>query len=277
MTAELKEYVLGTGADELERLALQHRFWADAAHQAWRSARIRIGQRVLDVGCGPGFAAFDLAQLVTRSGAVVGVDESVNFIGHLNEQAGARRLPHLRGLVSDVGALDQALAEETPFDLAYARWVLCFVRDPEQVISAVGRRLRPEGRFVIQDYFNYESFCLAPKDLAHDHAVAASIASWRDRGGDTDVVGRVPGLLRAQGFEIEQMQVHARMARPDETMFQWPLIWWRIYAPKLVQMGFLSAADCEALLQRMESAGEATDQFIQCPLVYEVIARKRSA
>ena len=50
-------YVLGTGDDELQRLSLQHRLWADAAHAAFRRAGITIAQRVLDVGCGPGFAA----------------------------------------------------------------------------------------------------------------------------------------------------------------------------------------------------------------------------
>ncbi|MFY9341712.1 MAG: methyltransferase domain-containing protein, partial [Planctomycetota bacterium] len=76
MSEREREYVLGTGADELSRLGLQHRLWSDAAHQAWQRACIRPGQRVLDVGCGPGYAAFDLAQIVTAVGAVVGVDES---------------------------------------------------------------------------------------------------------------------------------------------------------------------------------------------------------
>ena len=47
-----KEYVLGTGQDELDRLALQHRLWSDAAHAAWRWAGLRLGARALDLGAG---------------------------------------------------------------------------------------------------------------------------------------------------------------------------------------------------------------------------------
>ncbi|MEQ1634790.1 MAG: SAM-dependent methyltransferase, partial [Planctomycetota bacterium] len=65
-----REYVLGTGSDELTRLSQQHRLWSNTAHEAWLAARIAPGHRVLDVGCGPGYAAFDLASLVTARGAV---------------------------------------------------------------------------------------------------------------------------------------------------------------------------------------------------------------
>src|SRR5262245_45754063 len=119
-----REYVLGTGSDELVRLALQHRLWSDAAHQAWQRAEIRPGQRVLDVGSGPGYAAFDLAQIVTAAGGVLAVDESAGFVEHANAQAKVRGLPQLRAKVGDVQQLAGALAGEAPFDLAYARWVL---------------------------------------------------------------------------------------------------------------------------------------------------------
>jgi len=86
------EYILGTGADELDRLALQARLWSDAAHNLWRMARIQPGSHVLDVGCGPGYAAFDLAQLVTRRGRVIGLDESANFVAYANGNSAATEL-----------------------------------------------------------------------------------------------------------------------------------------------------------------------------------------
>jgi SAM-dependent methyltransferase len=270
-----KEYVLGTGADEIERLALQHRLWSDAAHGAWRAARIRIGERVLDVGCGPGFASFDLAQLVTRRGAVVGVDESATFIEHLNDQAEARRLPQLSGLVGDVHDVAALVRDQAPFDLAYARWVLCFVPDPAAVIHGVADRLRPGGRFVIHDYFHYQSLTIAPKQAFHDRAVEATMESWAGRGGDTDVGGSIPKWLRESGFELVHLTAHARVARPSDTMFHWPEIWWNTYAPKLAAMGFLAQAECDALLNHLREIESSDEHFIQCPTVYEFIAEKR--
>ncbi len=266
-----REYVLGTGDDELARLALQHRLWADAAHAAWKMARIGLGDRVLDVGCGPGFASFDLAPLVGPRGRVVGVDESEAFIGHVNAQAAGRGLGWLTGVRGDVQALEGAVGGERDFDLAYARWVLCFVPKPEDVIAGVARLLKPGGRFVVHDYFNYESMTLAPRRPSWAKAVAATAASWRARGGDPDVMGRVPRMMEKVGLKVTHLNVHQRVARGHETMFVWGDVWWRIYAPKLVAMGLLAQADCEELIRDLDEVKGSTTDFAVLPPVFEVI------
>jgi SAM-dependent methyltransferase len=269
-----EEYVLGTGADELSRLAVQHRLWSDAATAAWKSAGLQPGHRVLDVGSGPGFAAFDLAQMVTSSGAVVAIDESANFIQHVNDQAKARGLPSLVGRVGDVQKLREVLGSEALFDLAYARWVLCFVPDPAAVVQGVAASLRRGGAFVVHDYFNYGAMTMAPRSESHDRAVQATIRSWRDKGGDPDVVGRLPQLLVTNGFRIESMVPHNRIARGSDAMFTWVDTWWRTFAPKLVGMGLLSAFDCEQLFADLREIQRSATGFVQSPVVYELVARK---
>jgi SAM-dependent methyltransferase len=297
--------VLGTGRDELDRLALQHRLWSDAAHAAWRTAGLRTGHRVLDVGCGPGFASFDLAQLVGRSGLVVGVDESRSFIEHLKQQASARSLPQLHGQLGDVQNLAAALSKlpsalfsrkppersedvapepladgfpsGTPggsFDLAYARWVLCFVPDPESVVRAVASFLAPGGRFVIHDYFAYRTMTMAPRRQSFDRVVAATIESWAEHGGDSDVCARLPRILENAGLRLEHLNVHQRIARGGDTMFAWPDTWWRNYAPKLVAMGLLSQEHCDELFRDLDEVARSTTDFIVCPPVYEIIGVK---
>ncbi|MGE3109525.1 MAG: methyltransferase domain-containing protein [Phycisphaerales bacterium] len=275
------EYVLGTGRDELERLGLQHQLWSDAAHALWRQARIRRGMRVLDVGCGPGYASFELAQFVGSEGFVLGVDESPNYIAFLNAQAGQRHLPQLRGAVGDVQELARVGAasgcELGSFDLAYARWVLCFVPRPEDVVRGVGALLKPGGRFCVNDYFNYRSMTMAPRRESHERAVAATIASWHARGGDTDIMGRLPRLLKEHGFRVDHIGVHQRLARGGnggDTMFHWPDLWWRIYAPKLVQMGYLAKLDQEQLFRDLDEAARSDTDFLVAPPVFEIVATK---
>lgn len=267
-------YVLGTGADELERLAYQHRLWSDAAHQAWRTARIGIGQRVLDVGCGPGFASYDLAQLVTRRGAVVGVDESPGFVDYLNRQASARDLPQLSARVGDVQDLDACLVGEPAFDLIYARWVLCFVSNPAAVVDGMIRHLKPGGRVVIHDYFHYESMTVAPKSEVHDRAVIATKTSWENRGGNTNIAGELLGLFATRGCQCVHLANHARVARAGDTMFHWPQLWWKTYAPKLVAMNYLTEEDGAALLALIDQMEHDPTRFIHCPTVYELIFEK---
>jgi SAM-dependent methyltransferase len=269
-----REYVLGTGNDELTRLALQNRLWSDAAHAAWKLARIAPGQRVLDVGCGPGHASYDLAQIVTNTGVVVGIDESESFVTYVREQARTRGLPHLTARAVDAQAFTTEHVGREPFDLAYARWVLCFVRDPEAVVQNVARVLRPGGSFVVHDYFNYGSMTMAPRSRSHDLAVAATMRAWRERGGDPDVAGRLPRLFGENGLKLVHLAVHSRVARGSDTMFTWPDTWWRTFAPKLVGMGMLKQSDCDELIADLTRARTSASEFVQCPPVYELIARK---
>ncbi len=268
-------YVLGTGDDELQRLGLQHRLWADAAHAAYRRAGITIGQRVLDVGSGPGFASFDLAQLVTQQGAVVAVDESAPFLTYLEQQAHTRELPQLRARQGCVQRLGEVLGNEAPFDLAYARWVLCFVPDPAAVVAGVAAALKPGGRFVVHDYFNYGAMTLAPRHASHDRAVQATITAWRQRGGDPDVVGRLPSLLEAAGFAVEHIDVHQRIARGTDSMFGWIDTWWHTFVPKLVAMALMTKTEADDLLAELTRRRGDPHHFAHLPPVYEVIAQKR--
>lgn len=272
-TGDPKQYVLGTGADELERLGLQHRLWSDAAHEAWKRANVEPGQRVLDIGCGPGYAAFDLAQLVQARGRVLGVDESANFVEHVREQAAARRLPQLEARVGDVQRLGEVLAGEPPFDLAYARWVLCFVRDPSAVIAGAAAALKPGGQLVLHDYFNYECMTVAPRRESFTRVVAATARSWRAPGGDPDVMARVPRLLLEHGLELLHLQVHQRIARPGDSMWNWVASWWRTFTPKLVKLGELEPDEERRFHEDFDALRAATD-FVVLPTVFEIVARK---
>ena len=268
------EYVLGTGADELARLALQNRLWSDTAVAAWRRARLQPGQRALDVGCGPGYASFDLANVVSPSGAVVGVDESPAFVDEANAMAAARRVGHFEARAGDVQTLGDVLAPSERFDFAYARWVLCFVAAPEAVVAGVAAALTPGARLVVHDYFNYESMTMAPRRESHDLAVAATSRAWRAGGGDPDVGQRLPALFEEHGLQLDHVRSHVRVARGGESMFAWPNTWWRTFAPKLVAMGELAQASCDQLIADLERV-EAGDGFLQCPPVYEFHATRR--
>ena len=61
-------YVLGTEPPERERLRLQHEVWLPLAQAAWERAQLAPGQRVLDLGAGPGFCSVGLARAVGAKG-----------------------------------------------------------------------------------------------------------------------------------------------------------------------------------------------------------------
>ena len=86
-----KDYVLGTERAELERLGMQHQLWLAQAAEAWERAGFRPGQKLLDLGCGPGFATVDLAQRVGPRGQVVAVDIAERAVDHAEHSPLLRR------------------------------------------------------------------------------------------------------------------------------------------------------------------------------------------
>ena len=271
-----EEYVLGTGDAESSRLGLQHRLWSAAAHSLWERAAIRPGQTVLDVGCGPGHATIDLAEIVGHTGRVIAVDESPLFLKHLNDRVVGQHLRNVDRILGDAQQLDALLpTQAATIDLAYCRWVLCFVPDPEALVRGVARLLKPGGRFAIQDYFNYESMSLAPRREPFSRVIRAVGKSFRDRGGDPDIVARLPALCRKHGLEVTHLAVNQRLARPGSSIWAWPETFFATYVPRLVEMNYITTEDRKAFEAAWSEASDDPDSFMQLPPVFDVLAVRR--
>ena len=233
--SEPDEYLLGTDAGELRRLGFQHQVWIREAADAWERGGFAPGHHILDLGCGPGYATLDLARLVAP-GRVRAVDVSARFVDELRRRAAALRVENVDGEVQDVEALELPGAA---FDGAYARWVLCFLRDPAAVVARVARALRPGARFVVQDYAHYAALQLAPADPAFRTVVDAVVRSWREGGGDPDVGARLPRMMEDAGLRVVSVTPLARIARPGDALWEWPRTFFDNFLPVLVENGYL--------------------------------------
>jgi len=118
-----RDYVLGTRDDEIARLGLQHRVWRPRALDAWRRAGFSVGQTLLDVGCGPGFAALDLAEIVGPSGKVLAIDRSRRFLDATVAGCRQRGLHNVAPIELD---LDEGTLPAIEADGAWCRWALAF-------------------------------------------------------------------------------------------------------------------------------------------------------
>ncbi len=267
------EYLLGTDDEELVRLGIQHRLWAESAAKLWEQARIMPGSRVLDAGCGPGYATLDFAQLVGADGQVVGVDESPPFVEHLRRTAEVLNMHNIEAHQGDVQHLEQVLMGTEPFDAAWIRWVLCFLPDPEPVIASIAGLLRPGGRLAVQDYFNYRSMTLGPRRPIFTEVIQAIGESWSDTG-DLDVVARLPAAMRRNNLRMIDLSVTQRVARPHEPAWQWPTVFWRSFLPRLVKSGHLVESQRGEFMAMWEEASQDPDTFMVLPPVFGVVAER---
>ena len=117
-------------------LRFMGRYSEPLAAQFAELAGVRRGQRLLDVGCGPGALA---AVLVSQAGAdaVSAVEPSASFVAAVRE-----RLP---GVDVRQSAAERLPFPDGAFDAALAQLVVHFMTDPVAGLREMARVTRPDG------------------------------------------------------------------------------------------------------------------------------------
>jgi len=266
-----REYVLGTHDAELARLGLQHRLWSEQTFACWRRCGIAPGTVVLDIGAGPGYTAFDLVPLVAPGGRVIAVDESDRFIAHVRSRAEALGVTAIDARVADVQEME---IEPASVDVAYARWLLCFVPRPDAVVARAARALKPGAVLAVQDYVDWQALSLSPPSEAFRRVMPAVGKSWREHGGDPEIGKRLPAMMRAAGLRVETVRPLQRIARPRDPLWQWPTTFFANFIPLLVERGLVSPGDWLAFQQDWQSHTADPDAFFWTPPMVEIIARR---
>jgi ubiquinone/menaquinone biosynthesis C-methylase UbiE len=140
----------------------------------------RPGERLLDVACGPGIVA---SALEAEGMLAFGIDLTLEMI----REAVTRKGRYVRGEVSRLPFRDAT------FDAAVCRNSFHHFDRPSEVMSEMGRVLRPGGRVVVEDM-------RAPDDLAQ-RAYQATIERLRDDSHTRTLTsGEFMELARAAGL-----------------------------------------------------------------------------
>jgi SAM-dependent methyltransferase len=171
---------------EMERLRRQ----ADVA-AIEQAAMERIGLpetgRVLDLGCGPGFAAQRLRR--HRPGlTLVGIDR--------DRPTSTLARDHMPVVMGQGEALPFASGA---FDFVHLRLVLRHVPDPAAILREAGRTLRPDGRLGALDTDD-GSLVLHPVPDGFAEVLAARQRSFQRRGADPLIGRKLPRLVEQAGF-----------------------------------------------------------------------------
>lgn len=262
-----QDYVLGTHDEELARLGLQHEVWRPHALDAWRRAGITAGSHVLDVGAGPGFASFDLAELVGRGGRVLAIERSTRFADAVRRRASPPLDIAQADLMADPIEADQ-------FDAAWCRWVACFVASPPVLVARIAAALRPGGRLISHEYVDYATWRLVPSRPRVEAFVAEVMASWRDSGGEPNIARSLPELFRSNGLVVRHATPLVFAAHPGQPMWRWPAAFLRTGAARLHALGRVDGAWVEAVVRDLDDAERDPETIMVTPFVLELIAER---
>jgi len=259
-----RDYVLGTHDEEVERLGLQHRVWRARALDAWRRAGFTVGQTLLDIGCGPGYAAVDMADIVGPSGRIVAIDRSRRFLDFLQ----ARRVPQIETREVD---LDQELPA-LQADGAWGRWIFAFVKRPRDLLARVRSALKPGAVLVLHEYIDYGSWRFSPRSPEHDAFVRIVMESWRASGGEPDIGLDLPRWLTELGFEIRALNPIVDVVRPTDFTWQWPRTFMDVGVQRLLDLGRLTREQAAATRAAFADLESSSNALMLTPIVLEIIA-----
>ena len=267
-----RDYLLGVGEDELERLRFQHEVWRSVTSAFFERVGVRRGATCLDVGAGPGFVATDLCDRVGPSGEVTALEPSPFFLDKLKARAKADGRSNLKFLL---GRVEEAALPRAAFDLVFVRWVVAFVADVEGFLARLVPTLRPGGVLAIQDYY-YEGLSLYPRGGAFDGAADAVRAYYRSVGGDPYVTGRLPSLFKRLGLELIEYSPHSLAGGPGSGVMEWGHRFFSRHLLSMVEKNILSPELGNAMLADWDLHRENPDALFFSPLVVDVAGRVAS-
>jgi SAM-dependent methyltransferase len=263
-------YVLRGGTAGAERLRVLGRVLWPTTEALLRRVGVAAGMRCLDVGCGIGAVALELARLVGPAGQVLGIDLDGQALGLAAEQAERERLPVLFRAGS---ALD--LTEELSCDLAYARFLLSHLAEPERAVLGLARAARPGGVVVVEDTDFAGHFCY-PACPAFDRYVALYREAVRRKGGDACLGPRLAELLENAGLGGVEVQVVSPAFRTGEGKRLAALTLEHI-RETLRAEGLASSEEVDVTVAELGRFASDPRTIVSLPRLFQVWGRKQAA
>jgi SAM-dependent methyltransferase len=201
--------------------------------------------RVLDVGCGPGTIAAEVARHVP-DGEVVALDASAAWIAVARGILSAH--DNASAVVGDAHALP---FPDGVFDLVYSRFMLEYLPQKQRAVDELARVCRLGGTVLLQD-LEGQFVNNHPPDPDLQHDIGAALELLAETGFDPHVGHKLRGMLAEAGLapaglEIEPYHLIAGAVAPEERA-RWELK--------------LDTAACALARLGFEGAGAVAERFL---------------
>lgn len=159
---------------------------------------LQPGDRLLDVGSGPGTITCDLAGLVSE---VVAVEQNQAALDLTRQEAARRGVANVTCEVADVHRLP---FPDDSFDIAHAHQVLQHLPDPVTALREMARVVRPGGYIAVRDS-DYSGFLWHPRSAALDRWLALYLDLARQAEGEPEAGRWFPTWAAAAGLTDVQV------------------------------------------------------------------------
>lgn len=211
----------------------------------------RIGERVLDVGSGPGFLAAAIAEATGSSGKVCGIDISEPLLSAAN-----RHCAHLSWVEFRQADVTHLPFPDRAFDAAISTQVLEFIRDVDAALAEIHRVLRPGARVVIVDT-DWDSIVWHSSDRER---MSRILTAWEQHAADVYLPRTMANRLCRAGFQVQSQQVIPLFnSSYDPNTFSNRII--DLIVPFVAGRNGITRGEAEGWANDLRQAGEQGDYF----------------
>jgi arsenite methyltransferase len=223
----------------------------------------QLGERVLDVGSGPGFLVSAIAESVGASGSVCGIDTSEPLLAVARSHCA--RLSRVEFRCADAIRLPFG---DDDFDAVASTQVLEYVRDVDAALAEIYRVVRRGGRVAILDT-DWDSVVWHSTDRDR---MGRILAAWEAHAADSFLPRTLANKLRRHGFHVEAQQVIPMLNTDyDTNTYSNRLV--DIIVPFVAGRNGITRDDAEMWAKELRQGGEQGDYFFSLNR-YAFLAKK---
>lgn len=180
---------------ELVRLKKQASIGIELERSMWEALEIPKNAFIIDIGCGPGVIASELAKYAS-DGKVIGIDKNKLMIEECNNNESYKKITNLSFREGDILNLD---IEENSVDFIYCRFLFQHLSDPLGAILQMKKILKKGGKMCIIDVDD-SWLTLLPRPEYFDSYLVRCEKAQADRGGDRFVGHKLKGYMEEVGL-----------------------------------------------------------------------------
>ena len=175
--------------------------------RALELASPKLGEDVLDIGCGPGFLTADLAAGVGDKGSVLGIDQSDAMIS-----LASKRCLEAKQARIEIGDAIAIQSDDARFDLVVSTQVLEYVAEIDRALAEIARVLRPGGRAILLAT-DWRSVAWHSEDEAR---MDRMLAAWEEHLAHPALPRTLGRRLGDLGLQVRRLERHSILERAND-------------------------------------------------------------